>query len=243
MYERPDVPKDNPNRNKIAVVVIMLVAVGLFVLGSTLWRLANVHSALGSGEVERALAAATVSDEAAQQLADAAGATRTGDDVECVLFAIVASKDSSELSGLCVASIDGTQGTARLIRLRTDALVAAGDASSSLGQLYADKGLAGLASALASASSVPMDHAVIMTQEGWDTFLEVAAQGSSALKRSATKLMDGIVKSDLDAAGLLDVAQRALSMGVSADDITDAGVADDQTLDVVGLARLVGVLA
>lgn len=88
-----------------------------------------------------------------------------------------------------------------------------------------------------------MDHAVIMTQEGWDTFLEVAAQGSSALKRSATKLMDGIVKSDLDAAGLLDVAQRALSMGVSADDITDAGVADDQTLDVVGLARLVGVLA
>ena len=71
MYERPDVPKDNPNRNKIAVVVIMLVAVGLFVLGSTLWRLANVHSALGSGEVERALAAATVSDEAAQQLADA----------------------------------------------------------------------------------------------------------------------------------------------------------------------------
>lgn len=242
MYERPDVPKDNPNRNKIAVVVIMLVAVGLFVLGSTLWRLANVHSALGSGEVERALAAATVSDEAAQQLADAAGATRTGDDVECVLFAIVASKDSSELSGLCVASIDGTQGTARLIRLRTDALVA-GDTSSSLAQLYADKGLAGLASALASASSVPMDHAVIMTQEGWDTFLEVAAQGSSALKRSATKLMDGIVKSDLDAAGLLDVAQRALSMGVSADDITDAGVADDQTLDVVGLARLVGVLA
>ena len=239
MYERPDVPKDNPNRNKIAAVVIMLVAVGLFVLGSTLWRLANVHSALGSGEVERALAAATVSDEAAQQLADAAGATRTGDDVECVLFAIVASKDSSELSGLCVASIDGTQGTARLIRLRTDALVAAGDASSSLAQLYADKGLAGLA----SASSVPMDHAVIMTQEGWDTFLEVAAQGSSALKRSATKLMDGIVKSDLDAAGLLDVAQRALSMGVSADDITDAGVADDQTLDVVGLARLVGVLA
>ena len=88
-----------------------------------------------------------------------------------------------------------------------------------------------------------MDHAVIMTQEGWDTFLEVAAQGSSALKRSATKLMDGIVKSDLDAAGLLDVAQRALSMGVSADDITDAGVADDQTLDVVGLAWLVGVLA
>ena len=55
--------------------------------------------------------------------------------------------------------------------------------------------------------------------------------------------MGGIVKSDLDAAGLLDVAQRALSMGVSADDITDAGVADDQTLDVVGLARLVGVLA
>ena len=93
MYERPDVPKDNPNRNKIAVVVLVAIALGIFILGSTLWRLANVHSALGSKDVSRAVASATVSDESAQQLAEASGLTLTGDDVECAILGLLGSRE------------------------------------------------------------------------------------------------------------------------------------------------------
>ena len=243
MYERPDVPKDNPNRNKIAVVVLVAIALGIFILGSTLWRLANVHSALGSKDVSRAVASATVSDESAQQLAEASGLTLTGDDVECVLFAVVPSGDSSELVGAYLASIDATAQSAKLVSLPVSASLTKGDATATLAQLYGDGGLASLASSLSLGCSVPVSHAVVMTQDGWSAFLDAAAQGSSALKRNATKLMGGIVKSDLDATGLLDVATKALSMGVSAEDIAEAGTAEDGLLDAAGLASLVGVLA
>lgn len=243
MYERPDVPKDNPNRNKIAVVVLVAIALGIFILGSTLWRLANVHSALGSKDVSRAVASATVSDESAQQLAEASGLTLTGDDVECVLFAVVPSGDSSELAGAYLASIDATAQSAKLVSLPVSASLPKGDATATLAQLYGDGGLASLASSLSLGCSVPVSHAVVMTQDGWSAFLDAAAQGSSALKRNATKLMGGIVKSDLDATGLLDVATKALSMGVSAEDIAEAGTVEDGSLDAAGLASLVGVLA
>ena len=142
MYERPDVPKDNPNRNKIAVVVLVAIALGIFILGSTLWRLANVHSALGSKDVSRAVASATVSDESAQQLAEASGLTLTGDDVECVLFAVVPSGDSSELAGAYLASIDATAQSAKLVSLPVSASLPKGDATATLVQLYGDGGLA-----------------------------------------------------------------------------------------------------
>lgn len=243
MYERPDVPKQNPNRNKIAIAVLVVVAVGLMVLVSTLWRLANTSSALGSHEVEDALAAATSSQDAAQALADASGATPTGDEVETVLFVVVPNTSSSDLASLYLASIDSTQGAAKLISVDPGAQVAADAGAVTLHDAYASQGLEGLASTLATACAVPVDHAVTMTQTGWDAFMQAAVGGSSALASHASELLGGIVSSDLDAGGLLDIAKRALSLGLSASDVTEAPAAEDGTLDGAGLARLVGVIA
>lgn len=243
MYERPDVPKPSPNRNKVAVCVLVLIAVCVFVLASALWRLANVNSALGSSDVEQALSSATSSADAAQQLADASGATATGDEVETVLFVVQSGSDSSQAGALFLASIDSTQGTAKLVFLPPTSTLPSTNGPVALTDLYAKEGLEGLAAALAENTAVPVSHAITMTQDGWNAFLDTAQQGSSALKTSATKLVGGIVSSDLDAAGLLDVAQRAVSLGVGGSDIVDAPVADDSSLDGAGLAKLVGVLA
>ena len=89
MYERPDVPKDSPNRNKVAVIVLLAVAVALVGLVMGLWRLANANSALGSSDVGQALSSASSSLGDAQALAEASGATVTGDEVETVLFVVL----------------------------------------------------------------------------------------------------------------------------------------------------------
>lgn len=243
MYERPDAPKDNPNRNKIAVAVLIVVAVALALLVSNLWRLANASSALGSHEVSDALSAASVQEGGAQALADAAGATVTGDEVETVLFVVVPDASSAELSALYVASIDSTQGVARLTSLEPAAQVTYGDASASLRDAYASWGLKGLAASIAATAAIPVDHAVTMTQAGWDAFMQAAAGGSSALASHATELLGGIVSSDLDASGLLDIAKQALSLGLSASDIASVGATDVGQLDAASLARYAGVIA
>lgn len=243
MYERPDVPKESPNRNKVAVVVLGVVAIGLAVLVMALWRLANVNSALGSSDVGQALSLASSSVGDAQQLADASGATVTGDEVETVLFVVQGGSDPSQAGSLFLASIDSTQGAAKLVFLPQAATLPSAVGAATLADIYVKGGLKGLASALAENAAVPVNHAITMTQDGWNAFLDTATKGSSALKTNAGKLIDGIVSSDLDAAGLLDIAQRAVSLGVGVSDIVDAPLADDSSLDCVGLAKLVGVLA
>lgn len=243
MYERPDVPKDSPNRNKVAVIVLLAVAVALVGLVMGLWRLANANSALGSSDVEQALSSASSSLGDAQALAEASGATVTGDEVETVLFVVLDGSDSSSCVATYLAAIDSTQGSAKLIFLPLDALLTSADGLTSVADTYAAGGLRGLAESLASAAAVPVSHAITMTQDGWNAFLDTAQQGSSALKRNATRLVGGIVSSDLDATGLLDIAQRAVSLGVGSSDIVDAPVTEDYLLDAAGLACLVGVLA
>lgn len=243
MYERPDVPKESPNRNKIAVVVLIVVALALALLVSTLWHMANQSSALGSHDVQDALSSAATSTGDAQALADAAGATVTGDEVETVLFVVVGDASSTDVTSVYLASIDSTQGSAKLVSLQPDALLQLDSGATSLAQTYASQGLSALAGGIAAASAVPVDHAVTMTQDGWDAFLSTASGGSSALASHATELLGGIVSSDLDATGLLDIAKQAVSLGLSTSDITDAGVTDDGALDGASLARIVGVIA
>ena len=243
MYERPDVPKSSPNRNKVAACVLVLIAVAAFVLVSALWRLANVNSALGSSDVEQTLSSASSSLGDAQALAEASGATVTGDEVETVLFVVLDGSDSSRCVATFLAAIDSTRGMAKLIFLPQDALLTSADGLTSIADTYAADGLEGLATSLTQEAAIPVSHAIVMTQDGWNAFLDTARQGGSALKANAATLVGGIVSSDLDATGLLDIAQRAVSLGVGTSDIVDAPVLEDGSLDAAGLARLAGLLA
>lgn len=49
MYERPDVPKDSPNRNKVAVIVLLAVAVAL--AGLVMGPVAACERQLGLGQL------------------------------------------------------------------------------------------------------------------------------------------------------------------------------------------------
>lgn len=127
MYERPDVPKDSPNRNKVAVIVLSPWRLRLAGLVMGLWRLANANSAIGQlGCWTGALLGILVSGDA-QALAEASGATVTGDEVETVLFVVLDGSDSSSCVATYLAAIDSTQGSAKLIFLPLDALLTSAD--------------------------------------------------------------------------------------------------------------------
>ena len=88
MYERPDVPKDSPHRNLIAVIVLVVVVVAVGVLVTTLWDLANANSVLGSNDLASAVESTIPAEESIWDQAEATGLTATGDEIETVLFAV-----------------------------------------------------------------------------------------------------------------------------------------------------------
>ena len=180
-------------------------------------------------------------------MAEAAGVTPTGDTVEVVAFLVTADDDEKTLTGLNLAAIDDTQEKAALVSVPIDARV--GTATASLASVYASGGAKGVTSQLA-AGAVPVSHVVVMTESGWGAFMEAAQSGASALKRSATRLLDGIVLSDLDAQGLLDIGQRAASAGISADSVVGVPTAEAsdaagtyQQVDSAPLALAIGTMA
>lgn len=248
MYERPDVPKGGPHRNLIAIIVLAVVAVALVVLVTELWRLANEHSKLGDDDLTKAVSAETVSADAISQHAAQAGVTPTNAEVETVMFSVVTGEGEDSLSALYLAVLNDTDATAKLVQVPADARVQG--TSSSLASVFAKEGASGLVSEL-TAAAVPVSHVVVMTQSGWDTFMTVAEKGGTALTKSASKLLGGIVKSDMDTQQLIEVGQRAASSGVTVEGIetvaTSDATAEDGTpvkqIAPADLGRAIGTLA
>lgn len=217
MYERPDVPKDNPHRNAIAVGVLVAVAVALVVLVSTLWRLANANTALGDKNLANAVASAAVSSDAVSEAGAEYGYAASSDQITVVLFAITSDASDTTLTALRVAVLNETQAVAKLVEVPVSVPMQ-GD-SATMAQYFSSGGAEGLVSALASVGRLSVSHVVVMSESGWNAFMTVAAQGSSALTSNATQLLEGIASSDMDTSELLDIAQRALSTGLSANSI------------------------
>ena len=219
MYERPDVPKGGKHRTAIAIAVLVAVAIGLVILVTTLWRLANERSSLGNSELSDAVASATVSADFLASYASSVGLTATGDSISTVLFAVVSDDDEESLTALRIAVLSETQGTAKLIEVPVQAHLTQ-DSASSLADLYASGGAKAIVGQFATSGQVALTHVVVMSASGWDAFMEVAHQGSSALASKTQELLAGILSSDMDTAELIDIAQRATSTGLTGADIT-----------------------
>lgn len=236
MYERPDVPKDSPHRNLIAVIVLVVVIVAIGVLVTTLWDLANANSVLGSNDLGSAVESTIPAEESIWDQAEATGLTATGDEIETVLFAVAADDSEGSLATAYLAVLNNTQGTSKLLQFTSDEWIQAGEENLSVADWYVQKGAAGLASAISGSAVVPVSHIVVMTQDGWDSFMSIASKGSSALQSQSRKLIKGITQTDMDAMELVDIAQRAVTNGASSDSI--AGVAANEVTDEEGTTRL-----
>ena len=227
MYERPDVPKGGKYTNVIAVTVLVVIAIAVFVLVATLWRLANENTALGDKDLATAVSAATPTTETQVQLGSDIGYVPSGDTLTTVLFVVTPDNSTGKLSSLYLAVLNETQGTSTLVQIPADARLRSDSATSSLAAIYASNGSATLASTLASECGVPVSHLAVMDESGWNAFMTVASQGTSALASKATELAGGITKSDMDTVTLLDLAKRAVSAGLSSDSMAEVNTTDE----------------
>ncbi len=119
-FERTDVPRDNPHRNIIAAVVLVVVFVACGVVVSMAWRRAQAQSHLGDSSLS-----SSVSKTSA--VADL-GYTVSGDSFMGILLLTTDNLDASEAGGANLSSAellvyDETTATGRLVSIPTDAKV------------------------------------------------------------------------------------------------------------------------
>ena len=236
MYERPDVPKDNPHRNLIALIVLAVVAVAMAMLVSSLWKLANTNSAMGSKTLAKAVKSTKPSSDTIGAYAEATGLTATGAGVETVLFVITPDSSDESASAVYLAVMNETEGSTKLVQFQNDAWVQAGDENYTVTDWYAQQGASGLASAISACAAVPVNHIVVMQESGWNSLMTVAKEGTSSLASKSTELVEAIEETDMDVSDLVDVAQKAISAGASVDEIET--VAMSETSDDAGNTRM-----
>lgn len=217
MYDRPDVPKGGAHTNVIAIVVLVVIAVAGVALVSTLWRLANKNTALGDKDLASAVSASTGSADTVAELGTSVGYVPTGDSLTTVLFVVTPDKNTGSLADLYLAVLNETKQTSQLVQVPVDARLQANGQTNSMATIYASGASASLAATISTVCGIPVSHVVVMSQSGWNAFADVAGQGASALAEQSDELVRGIVKSDLDTGGLLDLAKRALDTGLTKD--------------------------
>ena len=241
MYERPDVPKGGKHANLIAVIALVVIAIAAYFLVTNLWRLANEHSKLGDSKLSDAVAAATVEPPAAE------GHVPTGADITNVLFVLVGDGDDAPLAGLKLASLNKTQGSAKLLDIPIDVVLDQEDGTTAALAYDGTSGkaanVAALVSGVATTGGASVSHVVVMRSDGWEELMATAQSGASALASKAQDLMGAIVRSDMAAEDLLALAQDASGAGLGSAEVATVPLTDAHGIDSLALALQVGAIA
>lgn len=252
-FERTDVPRENPNRNLIALVVIAAVAVAMVLLCSTLWARVQREVHLGDNNLEDAISGVS----AASSIDGHAASTDSFDKV-LVLTTSSLGDGGCTLSGAYALVVNETQGTAVMATIPTTVKVTSSDTDYTLADLCSKSGTAAVIVPLFSATNVSFDH-VIVTKSSVDDLLTLLAGASSSSADGFVSengsLLDTMT-TDMSAEKMLTLAGELKALGVSNIGRVDASTyaettqADDgtttdtgyQLVDIVALEQSVGLL-
>ena len=233
-FERSDVPTKSRGRTVGAIVALLVVAAMCAVVVGVLWHFAQQGSTVG----DTSLAAAVSDADAAEA---PAGYARSGDEFENVLFLIVDDPSSSNpgLRSARLACLNTTAQLGYLVDLPID--VAMGQGGETLAQTVASEGSAAGVTAVSQASGMPVNHVIVISQAGFDSLLSMAASGASDLMGAASELLGSMV-TDMDAFGLVSLAETLRGIGVGNLSVQDAPLAGDGSIDADAFGVAVGYL-
>ena len=232
-FERTDVPRENPYRNVIGVVVCVVVFAALAVVVSAVWNRVSLESRLGDVDLSEAV------DSQGSVAVAASGYAASTDDRELTLLLVTDDVDAagSALSSVRVLSVNHTRGAAGYINLPADVAVTFGETRVSLSSLFATDGYAACVRPLAAATGIAFDHVVVSSGDVVAEAASLAGSDSSALLRSASDFLKKI-RTDMDATELLSLAGSIASVGVENITVFDAPLVTDVATDADG--NLVG---
>ena len=164
-FERTDVPRDNPHRNLIAGIVLVVVFVACGIVVSTAWKRAQAQSHLGDSSLSSSVSkTSSVSD---------LGYTVSSDTFMGILLLTTDNLDASETGGANLSSAellvyDETAATGKLVSIPTDTKVSYNGQDTTLAELFNSTGAAACVSPLSTAANLPVTHVIVSTSAVWD---------------------------------------------------------------------------
>lgn len=216
-FERSDVPRPSAARNVVAVVVVLLVFAGLYLLVTHLWARVQREGHLEDSGLADAVAAQSVADVAAD------GYQRSTDTFTTVLVLTAEGlDDGSALRSAEVLVADETTSVAVRLSVPTGVSIAVGDQTYTLADLYAVQGASSCVAPLASASGLTFDHVIVTTADDvWGPLSALAGVSAVELPTRGADLLDASL-TDLSADGLANLASLVSALGVAGVAPTDA---------------------
>lgn len=252
-FERTDVPRENPYRNVIALVVVVASLVIAVLVCLTLWARVQREYRLGDNDLEDAISGVSVASSID-------GHAASGDTFNKVLVLTTDSLGGAgcALSGAYAVIVNETQGTAIVANIPTTVKVTSNDTGYALADLCAASGAASVVQPLFSATNLSFDHVIVTTSSIDDILGLVAGASGSTADGFVTDnghLLD-VMDTDMSAASLIAFAGEVKAAGGSGIGRVDApthaetvqaqdGSATEtgcQLVDIAALGQAVGLL-
>lgn len=230
-FERTDVPEPSPRRNLIgAIVAVAALAVTALVVFFA-WNRASLESRMGDRSLSDAVATLAQYDESNPPK----GYALSEDDISYVLLLTADSLNESggTLTGARILALNSTQGTAALVNVPADLALTVDDAPTTLAELFSSQGYAACVTPLGRAAGVNFDSVILATGDVIEEAAQIAGSGAENLVRSASGLLSKI-RTNLDATGLLALAEQLASVGTSNLATSDAPLTAETTTDEDG---------
>ena len=235
-FERTDVPRDNPNRNLIAVIVLVVVFVACGIVVFMAWGRAQAQSHLGDSSLSSSVRkTSSVSD---------LGYTVSGDTFTGILLLTTDNLDAFKTGGANLSLVellvyDKTTATGTLVSIPTDAKVSYNGRDTTLAELFNDSGAGVCFSPLSTAANLPVTHVIVSTGTVWDEARSLAGAGVNSLISRASEFLSSI-RTDMSSQELLDLAEKVQSAGSDGLSRVDAPMVDETTTDESGNAVSTG---
>lgn len=236
-FERTDVPEPSPRRNLIGAIVAAaaLVATGIIVFLA--WNRASLESRMGDTSLSDAVSALSQYDQASPS----GGYAVSEDSISCTLLLTADSLDErgATLSAARILAINSTQGTAALVNVPVDLALTVDDAPTTLSELFSSQGYAACVVPVGRAAGVSFDGVILATGDVIEEAAQLAGSGTQNLVRSASGFLSKI-RTNLDATGLLSLAEQLSSIGTSNLVTSDAALVAETTTDEEGATTETG---
>lgn len=228
MFDRTDVPRDSPHRNVVGALVCVAVFAAVALMVYLVWDRVRLESSLGDTDLSRAVKAQSTPKAPA-------GYAPTADEVETLLLLTTDSLDTTgaTLQSARVLVLNKTQGTAALANVPTEAKVTRENEPSTLAGLFASSGPAACVKSLSAACGLGFGHVVVATDDIVEEAVSLAGADAASLVRSASGLLSKM-RTDLDAAGLVALAETLSSVGVANLTQVDAVMVPETAQDADG---------
>ena len=235
-FERTDVPEPSPRRNLIGAIVAASALVVTAIVVFLAWNQANLESRMGDHALSDAVDTLAQYDEANPPK----GYAVSEDDISYTLLLTSDSLDEGgTLSGVRILAANATQGTASLVNMPVDLALTVDDTPTTLAELFSSQGYAACVVPLGRAAGVAFDGVILATGDVIEEAAQLAGSGADNLVRTASGLLSKI-RTNLDAAGLLALAERLAAVGTSNLVTSDAELTAEKVKDEDGKSTETG---